>query len=139
MKLRKLLRNTNTLLNSSWKSLTRLKKSNSSKFKRRSFLQSPPVRRESETRTGTRPELFKLERDSFTAENQTVSISQISLEAVIQLAASQMDQSAEIRWEVDQDQGLAEEVYEEMNFNGENHEEDEEDEDEYMEMNFRKL
>ena len=136
MKLRKLLRNTNTLLNSSWKSLTRLKKSNISKFKRKSLKSSAPHRTESVKMLTAVPELFKLERDLFTAEQQTVSLSQISLEDVLELAARQMEQSAEMSYNTKPEVWTAEEVYEEMNFNGRN---DKDDDDEYMEMNFRRL
>ena len=82
------------------------------------------------------PELFKLERDLFTAEQQTVSLSQISLEDVLELAARQMEQSAEMSYNTKPEVWTAEEVYEEMNFNGRN---DKDDDDEYMEMNFRRL
>ena len=113
-----------------------MKKSNISKFKRRS-LKSSPLRRESDKILKTVPELFKLERELFKGtEEQTVSLSQISLEAVIELAARQMEEAAEICCETHQEEWLADEVYEEMNFNGRNNEEDDE---EYMEMNFRKF
>ena len=74
---------------------------------------------------GTEPELFK-------REEQTVSLSQISLEAVIELAARQMEEAAEICYETHQEEF----IYEEMNFNGRNEDEDNE---EYMEMNFRRF
>ena len=140
MKLRKLLRNTNTILNSSWKSLTRLKKSNISKFKRRNLKSSAPNRTESVRMMATVPELFISERELF-REEQTVSLSQISLEDVIELAARQMEESGEICYKTDLEEWTTEEVYEEMNFNGrnENDEDEDNDEDEYMEMNFRRL
>ena len=131
MKLRKLLRNTNTLLNSSWKSLRRLKKSNISKFKRRSL-----KRREDEKIIAAVPESFKLEREFFTAEEQTVSLSQISLEAVIELAAREVEESAEVCYKTHQEEWQADLVYEEMNFNGRN---DDDNDEEYMEMNFIRL
>ena len=138
MKLRKLFRNTNTLLNSSWKSLTRLKKSNISKFKRRNLKSSAPHRTESVRMMTTVPELFISERELF-REEQTVSLSQISLEDVIELAARQMEESGEICYKTDLEDWATEEVYEEMNFNGRNENDEDNDEDEYMEMNFRRL
>ena len=108
-----------------------MKKSNISKFKGRSL-----KRRENEKILAAVPESFKLEREFFTAEEQTVSLSQISLEAVIELAARQMEESAEVCYKTHHEEWQADLVYEEMNFNGRNEDEDDE---EYMEMNFRRL
>ena len=77
-------------------------------------------------------DMLKLEREFPRREEQTVSHSQISLEAVIELAARELEQSGEVGYKTDQQ----EDVYEEMNFNGRN---DNDNDDEYMEMNFRRL